>query len=220
MFGPCPAHSESSGGGQQSRGTHFCTKYRWTWYIDEKENEIFLTYKQFLSGAVAKSYMRKGFLKYEEMHKYFPIYEEAVSHIWLCNCSILNILIYEENWFFNQCMYVSCATHWVLDYLLLVETIAFWMFYNLRLEPGELSFTSSRIIGQYRVSSSRICSLQDKNTGLQVRPVDLFWPPGSVGSTTLSATKSAYRRLRHQPSVTLVGLNWENKQYTHRGIDT
>jgi hypothetical protein len=32
-------------------------------------------------GAVAKSYMRKGFLKYEELRKYFPIYEEAVSHI-------------------------------------------------------------------------------------------------------------------------------------------
>jgi hypothetical protein len=40
--------------------------------------------------------MRKGFLKYEEMSKYFPIYEEAVSHILLCNCSILNFLIYEE----------------------------------------------------------------------------------------------------------------------------
>jgi hypothetical protein len=32
--------------------------------------------------------MRKGFLIYEEMRKYFPIYEEAV-----CNCSILNFLI-------------------------------------------------------------------------------------------------------------------------------
>jgi len=44
--------------------------------------------------------MRKGFLIYEEMLKYFPIYEEAVSHIWLCNCSILNFLIYEENLIF------------------------------------------------------------------------------------------------------------------------
>ncbi len=34
--------------------------------------------------------MRKGFLINEEMRKYFPIYEEAVSHI--CNCSILNFL--------------------------------------------------------------------------------------------------------------------------------
>jgi hypothetical protein len=30
---------------------------------------------------VAKSYMRKGFLKYEVMRKYLTIYEEAVSHI-------------------------------------------------------------------------------------------------------------------------------------------
>jgi hypothetical protein len=35
------------------------------------------------SGAVAKSYMRKGFLIYEEMGKYFPIYEEAVSHSYM-----------------------------------------------------------------------------------------------------------------------------------------
>ncbi len=31
------------------------------------------------------------------MRKYFPIYEEAVSHIRLCNCSILNFLMYKEN---------------------------------------------------------------------------------------------------------------------------
>jgi hypothetical protein len=31
-------------------------------------------------GAVAKSYMRKGFLIYEEMSKYLVIYEEVVSH--------------------------------------------------------------------------------------------------------------------------------------------
>jgi hypothetical protein len=50
---------------------------------DKKENQIFLINKEFQSGAVAKSYMRKGFLMYEEMRKYFPIrvYEEAVSHI-------------------------------------------------------------------------------------------------------------------------------------------
>ncbi len=35
-------------------------------------------------GAVAKSYMRKGFLIYEELSKYLVIYEdseESVSHI-------------------------------------------------------------------------------------------------------------------------------------------
>jgi hypothetical protein len=39
-------------------------------YTDEKQNSIFLIYKEIQSGAVAKSYMRKGFLIYEEMRKY------------------------------------------------------------------------------------------------------------------------------------------------------
>jgi hypothetical protein len=47
---------------------------------DKKEKKIFLIYKEIQNGA-AKSYMRKSFLIYEEMRKYFPIYEEAVSHI-------------------------------------------------------------------------------------------------------------------------------------------
>ncbi len=43
----------------------------------KKEIFFLLIYKEIQSGAVAKSYMRKGFLK---MRKDFPIYEEAVSH--------------------------------------------------------------------------------------------------------------------------------------------
>jgi hypothetical protein len=42
-------------------------------YIDEKENEIFLISKEIQKGSVAKSYMRKGFLIYEEMRKYLTI---------------------------------------------------------------------------------------------------------------------------------------------------
>jgi hypothetical protein len=61
---------------------------------DKKENKIFLIYKEIQSGTVPKLYMRKGFLICEEMRKYFPIYGEAVR---LCNCSILNFPIYEEN---------------------------------------------------------------------------------------------------------------------------
>jgi hypothetical protein len=38
----------------------------------------------------AESYMRKGFLIYEEMRKYLLIYEEAVSHICLCTRFLLN----------------------------------------------------------------------------------------------------------------------------------
>jgi hypothetical protein len=47
-------------------------------YTDKKENQIFLINKEIQSGAVAKAYMRKGFQIYEEICKYFPIYEEVV----------------------------------------------------------------------------------------------------------------------------------------------
>ncbi len=57
-------------------------------------------------GAVAKSYMRKGFLIYVEMRKYLVIYEEAVSHIRLFNRSLPDFLIYEGFFFF----FISVAT--------------------------------------------------------------------------------------------------------------
>jgi hypothetical protein len=41
--------------------------------------------------------MRTDLLIYDEMLKYLTIYEEAVNHIRLCNRSLLNFLIYEEN---------------------------------------------------------------------------------------------------------------------------
>jgi hypothetical protein len=50
-------------------------------YTEKKENIIFLIVKEIQKGAVAKSYMRKDFLIYEEMPKYLLIYEEAVSHV-------------------------------------------------------------------------------------------------------------------------------------------
>jgi hypothetical protein len=46
-----------------------------------KKKTKFSSYIRIQMGSVAKSYMRKGFLIYEEMGKYLTIYEEAVSHI-------------------------------------------------------------------------------------------------------------------------------------------
>jgi hypothetical protein len=40
-------------------------------HTDRKENKIFLIYKEIQMGSGAKSYMRKGFLIYEEMRKHF-----------------------------------------------------------------------------------------------------------------------------------------------------
>jgi hypothetical protein len=42
---------------------------------DKKENKIFLINKEIQNRAFANSYMRKGFLIYDEMHKYLIIYE-------------------------------------------------------------------------------------------------------------------------------------------------
>ncbi len=70
----------------------------------KKEKKIFLEYQEIQKGSGSKSYMRKGFLIYEEMRKYLVIYGEAVCHICLCSRSLLNFLIYQENslFFFNS----------------------------------------------------------------------------------------------------------------------
>jgi hypothetical protein len=47
---------------------------------DKKENLIFLIYEELHSGAVAKSYVRNGFLLYEEMRKYFPMRRPLVIY--------------------------------------------------------------------------------------------------------------------------------------------
>jgi hypothetical protein len=49
----------------------------------------------------AKSYMKKGFLIYEEVRKYLAIYEEAISHkTYVFATGLLNFLISEENLIF------------------------------------------------------------------------------------------------------------------------
>jgi hypothetical protein len=70
-----------------------------------KKKIKFFSYKEIQNGAVAKSYMTNGLLIYGEIFARFLIYEEALPHIGLYNCSTLNCLIYEENlfFFFFQC---------------------------------------------------------------------------------------------------------------------
>jgi hypothetical protein len=72
-----------------------CTAFLAAFYVNEtdfsnqirclftviKGNKIFLVYKEIQMGSVAKSYMRKGFLMYEETHRYLVMYDEAFSHI-------------------------------------------------------------------------------------------------------------------------------------------
>ncbi len=52
-------------------------------HTDKKENKICLIYQEIQKGAVAKSYMSKGVLIYEEMRKYMrrplAIYDFATA---------------------------------------------------------------------------------------------------------------------------------------------
>ncbi len=70
-------------------------------FTDKNEKKIFLIYREIQSGAVAKS-----FLIYEEMQKKFSIYEEVVSHIWLCNCSTPYI------WGKLDFLFYQCSVRW------------------------------------------------------------------------------------------------------------
>ncbi len=57
--------------------------FRRTLYICtliKKKTKFSIIYKEIQMGSGAKSFMRKGFLLYEEMLKFFLINREAVSH--------------------------------------------------------------------------------------------------------------------------------------------
>ncbi len=53
-------------------------------HTDKKENQVFLTFREIQSGAVAKSYMTNSLLIYGEIFAHFLIYQESLPHIWLC----------------------------------------------------------------------------------------------------------------------------------------
>jgi hypothetical protein len=48
------------------------TSMKYTRHTDKKENQIFVIYKEIKRGAVSKSYMRKGFLIYDECANISP----------------------------------------------------------------------------------------------------------------------------------------------------
>ncbi len=69
-------------------------------HTDKKENQIFLIYKEIQNGAVAKSYRTNSLLIWWNICA-FPHKLGALPHIWLCNCSTLNFLIYMRKILFN-----------------------------------------------------------------------------------------------------------------------
>ncbi len=69
-------------------------------HTDKKEETNFSWSKEIQSGSGAKSYLRKGFIKYGEMRKYLVIYDP----LWI-------FLIHGENFlfFFSSAEYPSSA---------------------------------------------------------------------------------------------------------------
>jgi hypothetical protein len=67
-------------------------------------------------GSGAKSYIRRGFLIYEEMLKNLAIYGKAVSHIWLCTRYLLNFVIFSMRKIFFSFLTVYglwfCSVMW------------------------------------------------------------------------------------------------------------
>jgi hypothetical protein len=80
-WGPCPSSCSPGWSSPASPSPlQVCTVVH-QYTLIKKKIKFFLIYNEIQSGAVAKSYMRRGFLIYEERRKYLTIYEEAVSHI-------------------------------------------------------------------------------------------------------------------------------------------
>jgi hypothetical protein len=78
----------------------------------KKEIKIFLLFKEIQSGAGAKSYMRKGFLIYEERRKYrHTVYEEAVIVIYDIACASFWISLYMRNFSF---LFYQCSKYLLL----------------------------------------------------------------------------------------------------------
>ncbi len=94
----------------------------------------------------AKSYMRKGFLIYDKKRKNLPICGEAVSHIWLCNRSLLNFLRYEENllfFFFSVDWLTFCwLMVWMSFFFLSSFSLSSWRRWSC--EVRNLSLYTSR----------------------------------------------------------------------------
>jgi hypothetical protein len=70
-------------------------------YNDKTDNKTFLIYKEIQMGSGTKSYVRKSFLIYEKMRKFFPIYSmRRASVMYDFPPDPSEFLIYEENFLF------------------------------------------------------------------------------------------------------------------------
>ncbi len=80
-------------------------------------------------GSGAKSYMRKASSYMRKCTNFWPyIYEEAISHTWLCTRSFLNFPIYEENFilFFISSVFTWFCSCWLVSTTLHSAHFSYW----------------------------------------------------------------------------------------------
>ncbi len=160
--------------------------------------------------------MRKDFLIYEERRKYLVIYEEAVSHIWLCDCSIPNFLIYEENFIFFLSVCVQYSGVWechmfYTDCTSLSEfqnsnrwkcAFSYYFLPSLFNEYCQKLTKMIAVFSAYR-TTSWTCSCVAPST---VRPT-LTWRPWISPSTIYSASNMT--PLGTNPQCLILKYRWE-----------
>ncbi len=95
--------------------THFPPASTLSTQLSAQTNKYLVFYTLIKKITKFSSYIMKFRMEqlqsHAQMRKYFTIYEEADSHIWGCNRSILNFLIYEENLIF---FFISVSSVFVL----------------------------------------------------------------------------------------------------------
>ncbi len=129
------------------------------------------------------------------MRKYSNIYEEAVSHIWLCNRSHLNFLIYEENlnFLFYQCGHppVNPKTERTKDDLCVSLFISRW--FNTRKWAYILSTPFSFLVCLFIYCS---CCIHTKNMRSLILSKDRIQNEGDWSGVIVRHTSHPLEKVR------------------------
>jgi hypothetical protein len=138
------------------------------------------------------------------MRKYLVIYEEAVSHIWICNSSLLDFLIYEEIFFFSSVQCCGSVIYWPprsgsVILLLWIWSLTIYRRFKkfkkkVQLPVWQHIFTN----GHKNIEVGYVCGWSAKN-----------YPPGSVIRGHRSKDPDKYLRI---PTLLSCGVDIESKQ--------
>jgi hypothetical protein len=102
----------------------------WFWFYVFNQptlKKTFLKYKEIQKGAVAKSCEEglPNILGNAQIFSHTYMRRPLAIHIWLCKCSLLNFLIYEENFIF---FFISVWWHTVFVHFTMQTIVITWAY--------------------------------------------------------------------------------------------